>query len=401
LSLEAAAIGARIGRFEEASKLLNDLSALLPSQAARRAMIRAHMALERGDDSAARDEACKATELAPAMSEAWSFLSQLQLLAGAREDAVASHADGIAQRLAVISPEERGPKTMNTIQGQIINEFRLLAELPDLALMSPQRDQLKSARRLRQRLLQHADNTPLAMGLFNALRRSGLIGTSAPPPFPAGKTPRIPAKVFQFWDDQTPPTQVAEIVSGNRDMNPDWSFSLFNAKSALDYLRERDETRALRAFRNAPHAAAKADIFRLAVLWHEGGLYMDADDRCLIPLTGLVDRRLRHIFYLEPPRTVGNNFIAAEPHSPILRAALDDATRAFSGPSGEAIWLATGPGAVTRALARLGTDEDGVLQDGIWVMPMYRLRQSVAVHLRLPYKRSSAHWLRQLTQMRE
>ncbi|MEL7414448.1 MAG: hypothetical protein AAGJ92_00995, partial [Pseudomonadota bacterium] len=60
--------------------------------------------------------------------------------------------------------------------------------------------------------------------------------------------------------------------------------------------------------------------------------------------------------------------------------------------SGETLWLITGPGLMTRALARAAVDAAGRLSEDVWLMPSHRLRAFVSPHVKVPYKSSTQHW---------
>ena len=91
--------------------------------------------------------------------------------------------------------------------------------------------------------------------------------------------------------------------------------------------------------------------------------------------------------------SLGNNFLAATPGDPILRAALDEAAVAFNGPSGESLWLSSGPGAITRAAALHGTNDDGSLASGVRILPTHTIRKIVAPHISVSYKTTDSYWI--------
>lgn len=242
--------------------------------------------------------------------------------------------------------------------------------------------------------------TGAAIALMVALRRSG--GLAGPVEQRAARdeitwdvsSGKIPHKCFQFWDAEELPHDVQELTSSWRTLNKDWEYTLFNMKSARAFLENNVHADVRKAFRLAHHVAQKADIFRLAVLLREGGVYADADDRCMANLDLLVRGReivLRH----ENLGSIGNNFIAVRPGHPVIEAALDGSVRAVLRGDSESIWLSTGPGMFTRAFAeylaadrrRLSTlgREASVLLD-------WELRPFLASACRASYKSTVRHW---------
>ena len=90
--------------------------------------------------------------------------------------------------------------------------------------------------------------------------------------------------------------------------------------------------------------------------------------------------------------------MAVGPRDPIIRDALDEATEALVESPGADVWLSSGPGAISRALARHGTDAQGNLNPDIWIMPVHALIPRIAQHVRLNYKGTDSHWVRQMRQ---
>lgn len=337
----------------------------------------------------------EAVTIAPDTVDAWKLKARIELMAGNVRASLDSHKTWVRLRSANDKSGRVTNKLLQSLHGQILNEYRLAGDEAAFSLSQPGRDQRIAARTFRALLGEMPMNTSLAMSLVNALRRIGAIAEpSRCPAPPLSQQDRIPRKIFQFWDAADRPPQVAALMEENRCANPGYSHRCFDLRTALEFMQDKQETAAIKAIRLAPHAAAKADIFRLVLLWHEGGIFLDADDRCIAPLSGLIDHRLRFMGYQEPLMSIGNNFLAVQPHEPIIRAALDDAVTSFNGPRGEVIWLASGPGAMTRAVASVGTDETGMLLPGVQIIPVHALRRTVAAHVLLTYKSTEKSWFR-------
>ncbi len=388
---------ALIGLFDEARAALEGVDGNASDLRARKFGILAGISFQEGDLAGARDYISSAIALRERNGENLEELAKYQMLAGDYGAAWANNLAYIRQRHEQSGDKKISNKPVRTMIGQVLNECRLYYGDRDRFGLRWDAGVLDDARRyFRGELAQTPGNTPAAIGLLGALRRTGHI-TPTPPALAAGGADnRIPKIIFQYWDDPEPPEQVAEVMDNNRRMNPDYDYRRFDLAAARDYLTARQEEAAAKAFWLTTSAAGQSDILRLAVLWHEGGVYLDADDRCVAPFSGLLDHRMRFIGYQETFWTVGNNFLAVQPHDPIIRAALDDATEALAGPLGASIWLSSGPGAISRALMSHGTDQQGLWQEGVWVMPLHRMQNFFVPHIRLPYKVSDAHWSRRM-----
>lgn len=355
----------------------------------------ADMALGRADVETALELAQAAVLDTPDSIYGWSRKAQAELMAGDVAAAWESHRKWVNLRWMQDETGKLTKKVKRSLNGQIMNEYRLLGDDRALASSRAGLDQRIAAREYKRSLMGNPSSTALALGLMISLRRCGEVldcvtEAAELPPAPD----RIPRSIFQFWDELEPPCQVVDLMEQNRLANPGYSYRRFDQISARDYMREKGEQAAVEAFRLAPNAAGKADIFRLVVLWHEGGIYLDADDRCTAPLETFIDHTLRFLGYQEPQMSVGNSFLAVQPRDPIIRAALDDAVNAFGGPQGEILWLGTGPGAITRAVANVGTDEAGMLLPGVSIVSINLLRNGVWPHLQLSYKSTERSWIR-------
>jgi len=391
--LELAELQAMLGRFDSALGLLDTIEADTPRLRVALARLRAEIALQQGHLAEARDHVLTAIALEPDVSVHHAMLSQLQCMAGDWSTAWETHLHSVQLRHAQsLSPLARN-KPVSSIRGHLLNEARLLVNPDDI---TPLWDAETVTGQTLQQLKTAVDladhSTPAAYGLTCALRRLGHIRET--PPAHAPGPARIPAHVIQFWDTPEPPADIQTLIAHNARTSPDFDFRLYTKATARQYMMDKEEHTALRAFQLAPHAAGQADVFRLVVLWHEGGVYLDADDYITAPLSEHLDRTLGLIAYQENIWSVGNNFLAVAPHHPVIRAALDDAAQAFLGPRGETLWLASGPGAITRALTRHGTNPDGTLPQDTWVMPLHRLTRFITPHVRLSYKATDQHWSR-------
>lgn len=316
-------------------------------------------------------------------------LLALDLDAAAEHNAVSLRLNATAVRLRgeLLSPAQ-------THLGQILDEYRMdraaaealrrLAAAPPAARIAP----------LRQMLRQAPGHTPTAICLVLALRQSGLL--AAPRPVAAGHA-TIPRRILQFWDTPELPPDIAALMATWADTNPGWRYERFDIGTAQAFLAENFGREASLAFRRARHPAHKADLFRLAWLHVNGGLYADADDRCLAPLEAVLPEGTAFIGYQEGFSTVSNNVLGAAPGHPVIARALADAITALNRGDSDSLWLSTGPGLITRSFARdfaeLALREETWL-GGVRILERFELLRAVAVHCFARYKTTKRHWKR-------
>ncbi len=283
-------------------------------------------------------------------------------------------------------------RATSTHLGQLWDEARadsrLVARLGPLMALAP------AARvdALLALLRAEPDTLAPSLLLLVALRQAGFLDA---PPQAAG--PAIPRQIIQFWDEPAPPADVAAMMASWAALHPDWGYRRFDTAAAGEWLRARMPPEVLAAYIRARRPAQRADIFRLAYLSAEGGVWADADDRCLSPLTALVAPGVALAGWQESFGGIGNNLLAAAPGQGAVRRALALAVAAMNAGDEDIPWLSTGPGALTRALAQslaegAAPGPRGVA--GLLLLERGEAARLASFHLFAAYKRTKKHWLR-------
>jgi hypothetical protein len=245
---------------------------------------------------------------------------------------------------------------------------------------------------LRRLLRAQPDTLAPSMLLMVALRQAGWL--DAPPPL-AGSA--IPRRIVQFWDTPEPPDDLLPLLASWPAAHPDWAYRRFDLDEAGAYLRRHHRAEVVAAYRRARQMAQKADIFRLAVLAHEGGVWVDADDRCLAPLDPLVAEGIALSGWQENFGTLGNNLLAATAGHPVVVRALGLAVAAINHGDDDIAWIGTGPGALTRALAQEIADSPRpapACLAGLRMLERGAAARLAMFHCFAAYKLTSRHWLR-------
>src|SRR6185437_9382700 len=103
-----------------------------------------------------------------------------------------------------------------------------------------------------------------------------------------------------------------------QQMNPDHDHHRFSDGEAMFFLARNLPADVYRAYRRSGTPTQKADLFRLAWLYVVGGVYADMDDRCRAPVTRILPPGAPLVLFQEELCTIGNNFIAAAPGSPVI-----------------------------------------------------------------------------------
>lgn len=167
--------------------------------------------------------------------------------------------------------------------------------------------------------------------------------------------------LVQFWDTPSPPPEVMDAMSSWSAMNPGLRHIVFDDASARAYILDRYGEEAAASYDWCHHPAMKSDVFRIAYLASDGGIYVDADEYCRRPLApilhALASVELVAARSADVAPYLYNAFLAARPRSAIVRRVLEQLlaqlARARRAGVRLDIWHATGPGILTRAVSHL------------------------------------------------
>lgn len=277
--------------------------------------------------------------------------------------------------------------------GQLYDEFRMDAEAVAAlrrALMSA--DPAARLAALRACVETFPDNTLAALQFLIELRRQGAAPMASDVTEREGPS-AIPRVIHQFWDASPPPPDIAAYGASWQSENAGFAYRLWSRASAGDYLSERGLHAARAAFERAREPAMKADLFRLALLAEDGGVYADADDRCLAPIHPLLCGPVGLVTYQEDLGSLGNNILGAVPGHPVITLARDLAVNAVNRGDNDILWLSTGPGLLSRAAARILATRPEDARD-LLVIDRHTLARFAAIHCLAGYKSTERHWSR-------
>ncbi|WP_299259730.1 glycosyltransferase [uncultured Kushneria sp.] len=156
--------------------------------------------------------------------------------------------------------------------------------------------------------------------------------------------------IVQYWDN--PETLTDDV----RDSLDNWSrvkgfnHVLYNREQARAFINTHFPINFLKAFDLSLHPAQEADLFRLAYLYLNGGVYVDIDFLPKETFSNLMldSEKCVNFYYRSnlPPhqREILNSFIAARRRSVFLWSALESACETILSGKRRGIWRDSGPG---------------------------------------------------------
>ncbi len=202
----------------------------------------------------------------------------------------------------------------------------------------------------------------------------------------------LPKRIFQYWNTEEIPPPVLDLMDSWSSV-PGWDYTRLNRRTAITWLRQTFGNDHARAFKLANHVAEEADFLRLCLLFSEGGIYADADDRLLGSPEHLLDLGPGMIMFMESVLGgIQNNLFCAPKEHPILATAVEMALSALLRRDNDSTWSKTGPGLLSRAAAAYVVSNPESAAANMTLVPVIYVGRHVQQHVALPYKKTPKYW---------
>jgi mannosyltransferase OCH1-like enzyme len=164
--------------------------------------------------------------------------------------------------------------------------------------------------------------------------------------------------IIQYWHSEDLSPEIAHLTATFRDCNPAVRHVVFCESEAEEFIAEHLTEPEVAAFRSCAVLAMEADYFRYYAVLMLGGVYSDADFRCLCPLQALIETTEGGLLFRQAPSgyLINAFFLFKAPGHPLLRLALDVATANIERCAAPRVNLVTSPWVFSglSALHRLG-----------------------------------------------
>lgn len=137
--------------------------------------------------------------------------------------------------------------------------------------------------------------------------------------------PSWPKNLFCSFRDRQALDEWASFQSW-RVLNPDWTVRFYDDGEMENYVRQYLSPEEFAGFMALPKMVAKVDIWRLLILYNEGGLYTDLDVACVKPIDEWVDNPRSEVLLCVDnvvPNNFGQHVLLAKPGNKVMRTALD------------------------------------------------------------------------------
>lgn len=140
----------------------------------------------------------------------------------------------------------------------------------------------------------------------------------------------IPYTLWQSHKTKEIPEQSKQLVDSWLKYNPGLKWNYMDDKDCLEFFISNFDTEYVEMYQKLPIPVMKADLWRVAVLYINGGIYADMDTECLRPIESWIDKDDELVVGVETEiGDVGNFCFAATPKHPVLLKVLKELLRVF------------------------------------------------------------------------
>lgn len=113
---------------------------------------------------------------------------------------------------------------------------------------------------------------------------------------------KIPKTMMQtYCNEQMINQEMLNAINTWKDKNPDWKHEIFYDKDCIEFIKKHFKEDVLNAFKVIKSGAGKADLFRYCYLYIKGGVYIDIDNICVVPLKDIIKKEDDFIGVLDLP----------------------------------------------------------------------------------------------------
>lgn len=133
----------------------------------------------------------------------------------------------------------------------------------------------------------------------------------------------VPKIIHQIALGNASVSKYQAAITSCTDLHPDWQHNLWTDVNATAFIAEFYPD-ILPHYTGYAQNIQRANILRYALLHHSGGIYVDLDVTCRVPLDSTPIVRLPYVSPGAHPAGVNNAFIATEPGHPFLTQLLEN-----------------------------------------------------------------------------
>jgi hypothetical protein len=138
----------------------------------------------------------------------------------------------------------------------------------------------------------------------------------------------IPKVIYQSWKTKKLNPLMSKNVENLKSLNPEYEYKLYDDSDCRKFLMDNFGVNYADAFDALIPGAFKSDLWRYAILYLNGGVYLDMDIEALCPFRDILNDSDQFVSVADQKNGIDNitgvyqAFIACKPKHPILLYAL-------------------------------------------------------------------------------
>lgn len=143
---------------------------------------------------------------------------------------------------------------------------------------------------------------------------------------------KIPKLIWQTAKSEPHPNS-HELIKSFINLNPDYEWSFMDDSRCEQFIKDNFNQQFYDMYKSLPHGVMKADVWRVAVVYVYGGVYVDTDCECIKP----INTWLKHDDSLIVGEEMDNGdlfncMFASEPRHPALLSVLNRFMELYNSP---------------------------------------------------------------------
>jgi len=134
----------------------------------------------------------------------------------------------------------------------------------------------------------------------------------------------IPKIIWQTYKTNTPPKRAAKNIKSWTTHNPNHTYRYSSDLQCESFIRDYFDKEFFNMYHSLPIGVMKADVWRVAVIYHFGGIYADLDTECRGPASRWIGEEDSLVVTVENKTGAISNYIfAAIPKHPAVYSVLE------------------------------------------------------------------------------
>jgi len=161
----------------------------------------------------------------------------------------------------------------------------------------------------------------------------------------------IPKKIYQTWENKNIPDKIQQKINEMMEVNPEYSHELYDDSDRFFFIKENYGKQVSDAYESLNLGVAKADLWRYAILYKNGGIYLDLDSQIYSNLNSLIHENDKALISREGnPNTFVQWCLMFDKNHPILENTLKRCVYNILNKTTNDIFELTGPIAFSNAI---------------------------------------------------